>query len=522
MKKINVAIFLIIISCISLVLVSCGENSVYDCIHEYSNECDIDCNKCEQTREVSHLWVTNDADLCQHMSTCSWCGVTEGQDIEHVYTDENENQLDKCLSCGKANPNKNDPNQSSEPNESMMHIMVNGEDAYGYYHAYNGSLYAIDTNELYDDIFPFAIQSNETKFEVIINLDIPMLKGIDEEFLKVNFWGMIYSNNKGHKDDIRDNIISFEYDENTCKSIKMVIEIDEPLTSDYMMLLFVPLCFHDDYSGTLHIGIKSVEQDAEPSQKTTSRLQLTYVHGHSWNNEIPYAKLLFDDNYLSSGFGIIDVPKDITAGDIINIVHTGYIRTAETYPGQSYLVDGEVISYSFTHANVIHLEGEDFSIENVKNSYSHKTHRSYVILDRSGRYISLDKYVGDEIYLVVDTERSCVDGKTPVACMLAYNPRDLEDGIPGEMYVPPLITEQEAIELASEHFYNEFEYEPPPENFEYKAEIIEHWNTNYYHVLFSLKYIGEEDVLPDVGAVSYTYRVTKALYEIDMIIVNRH
>ena len=230
------------------------------------------------------------------------------------------------------------------------------------------------------------------------------------------------------------------------------------------------------------------------------------------------------------GAGNIEVPDDITAGDTISIVHTGSITTLETYPGQSYLRNGEVISYSFNYAEVIHLEGENYSVEAVKSNYSHRYYRPYVILDRSGRYISLDNYTGDELYLVVDEvrgknsdmiEEDIPEGMIPVACMLAYNPRDLEDGIPGEMYVPPLISEEAAVALASEYFYNKFDYELPPKGYEYKAEIVEHWNTSYYHVLFSLVYVADSSEAILDNAVSYTISVSKALNEISMITVNR-
>ena len=58
---------------------------------------------------------------------------------------------------------------------------------------------------------------------------------------------------------------------------------------------------------------------------------------------------------------------------------------------------------------------------------------NYVILDRSGRYITLDRYEGETVFLVEDQrtiKQRTEDQPFYVACMLAYNPRDLEDGVP--------------------------------------------------------------------------------------------
>ena len=171
----------------------------------------------------------------------------------------------------------------------------------------------------------------------------------------------------------------------------------------------------------------------EDIQRSTWQLNFIYSHELSAIGE-PLASLLVDDCYLGGDFDI-EFPDDITAGDTITVEYVGTISVQESYPGRMIL-DGEVLSYSFNYADVIHLSGEEFSIENIKNNYEYKKAR--VIIDREGRYVSLNEYTGNEIYLVTDQEALYGDLEgiqdlpsplvMPVACMLAYNPRDVENG----------------------------------------------------------------------------------------------
>lgn len=138
------------------------------------------------------------------------------------------------------------------------------------------------------------------------------------------------------------------------------------------------------------------------------------------------ATLLVDGGKLFGDFESIVIPKDIVAGDIITIEYTGICITEMTYPSSIHLY-GEVISYSFSYANVIPV-----SIENLTGEMllDYDAPNNYVILDRSGRYTTLDKYEGDTVYLVEEPFKKTDDSALYVACMLAYNPRDLEDGVP--------------------------------------------------------------------------------------------
>ena len=106
MKKIKVFTLIFITVCLCTFFFSCKDNT--PCEHEYDNECDNECNICSEKRAVlSHFWHTVDQELCEYKSTCAWCGLTMGENVEHSYIDENGNTLSACISCGHPNPDYN-------------------------------------------------------------------------------------------------------------------------------------------------------------------------------------------------------------------------------------------------------------------------------------------------------------------------------------------------------------------------------------------------------------------------------
>ena len=259
--------------------------------------------------------------------------------------------------------------------------------------------------------------------------------------------------------------------------------------------------------------------EPDPGPKiATSYLQYTYDYG--WH-VLGKLTLLCDDGYFDNSFGRIEVPDDVVAGDMIEIVHTGEIWTQESYPGSHSLYNGEIISYSFEYASVIHLTGEKFSIEKIIGYYDYQA--PFVILDRTGKYVSLDEYTGTEIYLVTDQQKyakifenidpemeAVPDVNYPIAAMFAYNPRDLEDG-----KAEHNISEEEAIEIAMEAHYLRDNF--LPKGFEYKPRIIKGDNPAYYYVFFDVEYVGEDDVDPDMQlmeCLTYTCIIDKETGEI--------
>lgn len=160
------------------------------------------------------------------------------------------------------------------------------------------------------------------------------------------------------------------------------------------------------------------------SEKTTS-LQLNYAYDHSSLADTGerIASLLVNGSYLMDGLSSVTVPKDAVAGDILVIKHTGELVTNTSYPGMTSLKNGTVKSFSVTYAEVICLNGDEINAEQIKSEYSLSTEN--VIIDKVGRFVTLDDYDGEELYLVVDQQKlcNCEDEPKPIACMLAYNPR---------------------------------------------------------------------------------------------------
>ena len=166
----------------------------------------------------------------------------------------------------------------------------------------------------------------------------------------------------------------------------------------------------------------------------TSRFMFTfaYYHIHDTLTGEAYATLLCYDSYVHIDY---ERPLDITAGDMLIVEHTGVFVTQETYPGTTYLHNGEVISYRFEYSEVYKLTGNEINSESIRNQYDFRWGDEYVILDSKGNFVSIDEYEGDTLYLVLDKERaeqlnsdklmpSWDTTKTPIACALAYNPRN--------------------------------------------------------------------------------------------------
>lgn len=165
-----------------------------------------------------------------------------------------------------------------------------------------------------------------------------------------------------------------------------------------------------------------------PTVAKAAKLKLTYAYDHSTLAETgeKIASLLVEYGYLMDGFGSVQIPKDATAGDMILIMHTGEIVVQESYPSILNLKNGTLKSYSIEYANVIHLSGDEINAQQIKDDYDFEN--PYVIIDKMGRFVTLDEYDGNDLYLVEDQERIGVQGggddsPLPISCMLAYNPR---------------------------------------------------------------------------------------------------
>ena len=190
---------------------------------------------------------------------------------------------------------------------------------------------------------------------------------------------------------------------------------------------------YNDLAYSISIGNKSY---VLPTKWFTAFQNADKINTLTWQFNYDYGfhiedsvTLLVNYGHLSDDFGQITIPKDIVAGDTITINYTGSYTILESYPS-SIGLSGEVISYSFSYSNVISMFTENLTEEML---LEYDAPNNYVILDRSGRFTTLDKYEGEMVYLVEDQrelKQRAEDTPIYIACMLAYNPRDLEDGVP--------------------------------------------------------------------------------------------
>ena len=218
-------------------------------------------------------------------------------------------------------------------------------------------------------------------------------------------------------------------DADQCEHLEVCVLCGEERGEDVLHVYF------DESGNSLEKCLNCGKQNAQytPTKETnivTWQFNYTYWHETETATGEPSATLLVNDGFLGSGFNEIVIPEDLTAGDTITIEYTGYIEIAESFPARIYLQDGEVISYYFSYSNVVPMYTE-YVTEELLLEYD--APNNYVILDRSGKYTTLDKYESETVYLVEDQrtiKQRTEDQPFYVACMLAYNPRDLEDGVP--------------------------------------------------------------------------------------------
>ena len=247
--------------------------------------------------------------------------------------------------------------------------------------------------------------------------------------------------------------------------------------------------------------------------KKTVTLKFNYSYWSAIENENgePFAELLLDDGILNSSFGI-EIPDEITAGDTVTITYTGEIVTLESYPATICLEYGEVKSYYFSYAQVTQIATEDI-INDMGKEYNLMT--DYVILDRSGKYIALESYTGDMLYLVYDNLKAIqsrsqpsvfVDPRFQVACMLAYNPRDLGEINDMPEKLEP-ITEQQAKDIASAHFYaNYYDTVELKDGYIYEAKSIDKGNESYWYILIFPESVNGQYIVKGGG---FTYTIDK-------------
>lgn len=156
-----------------------------------------------------------------------------------------------------------------------------------------------------------------------------------------------------------------------------------------------------------------------------TKFEADFVYNHT-NNKV---SLLFGHTYLKSGFENIVFPENIIAGDILYVEHSGEIIIQETYPSQTFIVDGKLLSYRFSYADVIRINKEDLDIDKLKSKYILPYKQN--VINQNLEYVSLEEYISNEsntvLYLTIKQEYTDIEEKPQIVGMYSCNPRTMAE-----------------------------------------------------------------------------------------------
>lgn len=167
----------------------------------------------------------------------------------------------------------------------------------------------------------------------------------------------------------------------------------------------------------------------------TMYLSSNYVYGSltisSEAGDIPIADLTFDNSHLGTGFEKVksEMPRDILAGDCLEIRYTGEITNQETYPG-TLILDGELKSFTFhkatihsIHSDESYITEEDFKIFSLDDNN--------VITSEKFEYKTLQDTKYSDIWYTqkweyIDPNDNTIYGPSliHISSLFAFNPRE--------------------------------------------------------------------------------------------------
>ena len=192
------------------------------------------------------------------------------------------------------------------------------------------------------------------------------------------------------------------------------------------LLIVLPLLF---------TGCSIANKSSSVNKERTLVLDYGFVFNHIQNqNGEQLAKLLLDDSYYSFP-SEIKIEDPIVAGDQLSITFDGEFDgiCLETYPAQC-TITGTIKSYHLVQTQVIGMLVDEASVATAIRNSGYLLDNEYVILDKEGRYTSLDDYDGSNIFLSVNQRKmteycTCPEGAQCGPCpiyisqLYAYNPR---------------------------------------------------------------------------------------------------
>lgn len=192
------------------------------------------------------------------------------------------------------------------------------------------------------------------------------------------------------------------------------------------LLILSPLmvCFSGCYSSYSFNNIEI------PDIESSSILQACFVYYYRQDSETHeyYADIFWEYSYYNiDNFPQRDV---IVAGDQLELVHTGFIQCEESFPGNCYIQNGEILNYRFIDTTIKTIHSDDKPIKEIANeirdiySFSY----DYVVLNTNGNYVDIDEYEGHDLYLSIDqkketNKKESASNITFIAGLYAYNPR---------------------------------------------------------------------------------------------------
>ena len=182
-------------------------------------------------------------------------------------------------------------------------------------------------------------------------------------------------------------------------------------------------------------GCSNVNKSSSKNNEHTLVLDYGFVFNHILSQKgEPLAKLLLNDSYYSFP-SEIKIEEPVVAGDQLSITFDGEYDGVclETYPAQC-TITGTIKSYHLIETQVIGLLVDGASMAVAIRNSGYVLDNEYVILDKEGRYTSLDEYDDSNIYLSVNKKKTeqyctCPEGAQCGPCQIyisqlyAYNPR---------------------------------------------------------------------------------------------------